>query len=115
MGSPSGRPAKSPSDRRSRLVQVRFTPAEYERLAERAQALHETPGGFARRMALSRSLPRPVPTINREQWAALARLGGNLNQWMQAINAGSVPAGDRPAVEALRALLAEVRDGLIGR
>ena len=115
MGNPSGRPPKSPSDRRARLVQVRFTPLEYDRLLARAEALGEPPATFARRVILERSLPRPVPSINREHWAALARLGGNLNQWMQAINAGAVPVAERPAVAELRDLLVAVRDSLVGQ
>lgn len=115
MGRPGGRPRKSPVNRRSCDVRVRFTPLEFDRLAARAAALGEPPSVFARRMAIARALPRPVPSVNRVAWAELARLAANLNQWMRAINSGTAPATDRPRLEALAGEVAALRSDLLGR
>lgn len=115
MGRPGGRPRKSPLNRRSCDVRVRLTPLEFDRLAARAASLGEPPAVFARRMALDRSLPRPVPQVNRQAWAELARLAANLNQWVRAINSGTAPTSERPRLEALASELASVRAALLGR
>ena len=48
-----------------------------------------TPAQWLREAALSRRLPLPpVPAINREEYAALARLAANLNQLTKLANEG---------------------------
>ena len=48
-----------------------------------------TPAQWLREAALTRRLPSPpVPAINREQYAELARLAANLNQLSKKANEG---------------------------
>ena len=48
-----------------------------------------TPAQWLREAALTRRLPSPpVPAINREQYAELARLAANLNQLSRKANEG---------------------------
>jgi hypothetical protein len=72
-----------------------------------------TRGEWLRTRALKRRLPRAIPEINREAWASLARVSGNLNQYMRAVNEGRA---DRPAVDLaeLREKVDALRRGLIG-
>jgi hypothetical protein len=66
---------------------VRLTDDELIELTKRAAAMGMKPGQLLREAALTRRLPSPpVPAINREQYAELARLAANFNQLALAAN-----------------------------
>jgi hypothetical protein len=93
-------------------IGVRVSAAEYAALKLKAEQMGVSPAQWLRLAALSRRLPPPpVPAINREQYAELARLAGNLNQLAHLANEG------RPVTVAdtlLRELVGEVRLALLG-
>jgi len=112
-----GRPRKDPA--RARVVKngAHFTPDEDGRLRERARALGITVAQLLREAALGRPLPRrhqPDP-IASDQWVELGRLAANLNQLQRAINRGQADGVSGDEIEALRRLLHEVRQALVGR
>lgn len=97
-------------DQRRHPVTCRLTDAELEKVDRvRGQV---TRGEFIRRAALSRA-PRPVPSVNVDQWQKLARASANLNQLVAAINAGKV-SGVNVDLSDLKSALDEVRAALIG-
>ncbi len=84
-----GRPKSDPAAVRRDTNGVRVSAPEYAALRERAAQMGMTPAQWLREAALSRRLPSlPVPAINREQYAELARLAANLNQLAHAANSG---------------------------
>lgn len=85
-----GRPKASPETIRH-TVGVRLNAAEWAVIGRKADALGIRPTTWMRLAALSRQLPpQRVPEINREVYAELARLAGNINQLARAANAGRV-------------------------
>ena len=102
-----GRPKGDPSAVRASTIGVRVSAEEYAALRARAEQMGMTPARWLREAALSRRLPSPpVPPINREQYAELARLAANLNQLTRLANEG------RPVTVAdalLQQLAGEVR------
>jgi len=109
-----GRPPKDPTHVRSLRVHVRFSAAEAELLRELAAQLRLPLRTYVRKAALGARLPVPVPTVNLALARDLARVGGNLNQYLHAVHAGK--ASDPPAVDLLQLqfLLAQVRRQLRG-
>ena len=84
-----GRPKGDPAAVRVSTIGVRVSAGEYADLRAKAEQMGMTPAQWLREAALSRRLPSPpVPPINREQYAELARLSGNLNQLAHAANIG---------------------------
>ena len=84
-----GRPKGDPAAVRHSTIGVRVSDAEYAALREKAAQMGMTPAQWLREAALSRRLPSPpVPPINREQYAELARLAANLNQLTRLANEG---------------------------
>ena len=76
-----GRPRHARDTVRAATIGVRVTTAEYDKLRDKAKNLGLMPAQWLRQARLSRRLPpSSVPAINREQYAELARLCGNLNQ-----------------------------------
>ena len=57
-----------------------------------------------------------VPSINREQWASLARPLANLNQLARQMNSGGRPEVDdvMKHISQAKSVLSEVRNQLIG-
>lgn len=97
-------------------IDVRVSPAEYQRLEEKAEAANLKPGRFAVAAALGLEIKPKVPRINRELYNSLAHTGNLLNQIARALNAGSI-IGNARLVAALRDLqqqLAETRRALVG-
>ena len=102
-------PAPLPAaERRLHPVQARFSAAELEHLDEARKSVGLRRGAYLRAVACER-LPRPIPAINREAWAALARAAGNLNQIARHLNAGDVLG-----LPEVRAQLDALRLTLIG-
>jgi hypothetical protein len=102
-----GRPKSDPSALRASTIGVRVSANEYAALRDKSEKMGMTPAQWLREAALSRRLPQPpVPPINREQYAELARLAANLNQLARRANEGyPVTVSD----EFLRQLSDEVR------
>ncbi len=101
-----GRPKGDPAAVRTSTIGVRVSADEYAALRAKAEQMGMTPAQWLRAAALSRRLPAPpVPAINREQYAELARLAANLNQLARLANSGQpVTVAD----ELLQALAGEV-------
>jgi hypothetical protein len=96
----------APEDLRSERLSVYYTPAEHQRLAALAGAANLTGATKARRIgryvrgqALHRK-PPSVPEINRDAWAVLARVSGNL-----ATMAVAMRGGEYVDLEEIRAAL----------
>ncbi len=69
---------------------------------------------FLRRVALRQKISAPVPEANIHQYAALARIGSNLNQLTAAVNAGRVNNVDVKVLEDLSRELKGLRLQLLG-
>lgn len=94
---------------------VRVTDADRAQIEERAARMGMKPADWLRQAGLSRRLPSPpVPAINREQYAELARLSANLNQLVKAANEGRAVAVDSALLEQTAAECARLRLALIG-
>ena len=102
-----GRPKGAPETVRTATIGVRVSASEYALLRLKSEHMAMTPGQWLREAALTRRLPSPpVSAINREHYAELGRLAGNLNQLTRLANEG------RPVTVAdalLLRLSAEVR------
>jgi hypothetical protein len=91
------------------------TAAEAAALADKATAMGMSPAGWLRAAALDRRLPSPpVPAINREQYAELARLAANLNQLARTANEGRVVSLNSALLHQVETELSRLRLALIG-
>jgi len=117
-------PDPLPSDQRRRhSVGVYLTDAERSQLEALA-----IPGGTAglselgirRRLARHlrtaglESAPPQIPAINRQAWASLSRVAGNLNHYQAAINEGQATGYPPEVLEELRDQVQALRRELIG-
>jgi hypothetical protein len=113
-----GRPKSVAADVRSTTIGVRVSASEYAALRIRADEMKMTPAQWLRTAALARRLPAmPVPAINREQYAELARLAGNINQLAYLANSNRISFVEGADAELLRSLdkkISELRLTLIG-
>ena len=110
-----GRPKLDPAAVRRLNLSVRLSPAEYAALRERAAQLGMKPGQFLRHTGLTRRLPPPpVPAVNREQYANLARMANNINQLTRRANAGQLPGFPAATMRLLRAEIKQLRAALLG-
>jgi hypothetical protein len=110
-----GRPKNAPGTVRDVTIGVRVAPAEYVALKDKAEQMSMTPAQWLREAALTRRLPSPpVPAINREQYAELARLAANLNQLARAANEGRAVTVNDGLMERLTAEVKRLRLGLLG-
>lgn len=98
---------KSNAEVRRHQVNARLNDDELV-LLDRGRPEKITRGTWLRTLALNRKLPRPIPEINREAWAELARVAANLNQLTRHFNQGG---GD---LDAAMGEVAELRNKLIG-
>jgi hypothetical protein len=74
---------------RTSTIGVRVSAEEYAALRAKAEQMGMTAAQWLREAAMQRPLPPPpVPAINRQQYAELARLSANLNQLAHAANSG---------------------------
>ena len=113
--SAGGRPKCAPCDLRDRTIEVRMSAREKAVVREKAKAVCSTPGRFMRDSALSRRLPpMPAPAINREQYAELAKLSGNLNQLSRAVNSGLPVTVNDEFLQILSCEVGRLRLALIG-
>lgn len=102
----AGRPPLDHQQRRVHSVNVYFTPAEFAYLQMQVKAAAMTAPQYLRRVGLESSVPvGVVPDEYRSAWAALARVGGNLNQLSHHLNQlalqGELFSGYKPIIEKL--------------
>ena len=110
-----GRPRHAPGSVRSDTIGVRVTPAEHAALRSKAESLGTTPADWLRQAGLSRRLPSlPVPAINREHYAELARLSGNLNQLTRLANSGQAVSVADGLLQRVIAEVSQLRRALLG-
>lgn len=110
-----GRPKNAPGTVRATTIGVRVTPAELEALTAKAEQMGMTQAQWLREAALSRRLPSPpVPAINREHYAELARLSANLNQLARMANSGQGVAVFTGLLEHVLGEVGRLRLALIG-
>ena len=84
-----GRPRSDPEAVRTATIGVRVSASEYAALRLKSEHMAMTPAQWLREAALTRRLPTPpVAPINREHYAELGRLAGNLNQLTRLANEG---------------------------
>lgn len=110
-----GRPKGDPSAVRVSTIGVRVSAEEYAALRAKAEQMGMTPAQWLREAALSRRLPSPpVPPINREQYAELARLAANLNQLAHGANIGQNVAVNDALLQRVAGEVSRLRLALLG-
>lgn len=110
-----GRPKGDPDAVRVATIGVRVSTAEYAALRAKAEQMALTPAQWLREAALSRRLlSPPVPPINREQYAELARLSANLNQLTRLANSGQPVTVADALLKRLAEEVGRLRLSLIG-
>jgi hypothetical protein len=110
-----GRPKNDPGTVRAVTIGVRVSPTERDALHAKAEQMGMTPAHWLRDAALSRRLPSPpVPAINLDQYAELARLAANLNQLARAANEGRPVTVDAALLQRLAGEVGRLRLALIG-
>ncbi len=110
-----GRPKNAPGTVRGTTIGVRVSPTELEALQTKAKQMSMTPAHWLREAALARRLPSPpVPAINREHYANLARLSGNLNQLAKLANSGQPVSVNSAFLQRLDAEVGRLRLALLG-
>ena len=110
-----GRPRHAPGSVRIDTIGVRVTSAEHAALRTKAETLGTTPADWLRQAGLSRRLPSPpVPAINREHYAELARLSGNLNQLTRLANSGQPVSVADGLLQRLIGEVSQLRRALLG-
>jgi hypothetical protein len=100
-------------DKRDHTVSVRVNAGELDRLDSLRAEVAMQRGEYLRAAALHQ-LPPTIPTVNREAWAAMARVAGNLNQYQTAINEGRARQYPSGFLADLRDLVNDLRRDLIG-
>jgi hypothetical protein len=107
-------PKKLPTDAlRLHTVSARLNAAELAEL-DAARALVQMQRGEYLRHAAVGVLPPTIPQINREAWADLARVCGNLNQYQHLINSGEAAGHDPLVIEQLGHQVQQLRFALLG-
>ncbi len=102
-------------DNKTRTIGVRFTEFEAAQVAEKAKAASLRPSAFIRQAALGQPIPSPIPELNREAWASLGKLAGNLNQILHHLNSGLATGVDEALIKALYTEVQGLRADLLGR
>jgi hypothetical protein len=100
-------------DKRDHTVSVRLNVGELDRLDSLRAGVSMQRGEYLRAAALHQ-LPPTIPAINREAWADMARVAGNLNQYQTAINEGRAHEYPNGFLTELRELVNNLRRDLIG-
>ena len=103
----------APADKREHCVSVRLNSAELVDL-DTARASVQMQRGEYLRAASRGVLPPTIPAINRESWASLARVAGNLNQYQVRINEGLANGHPPEVIQSLRELVQKLRVELLG-
>ncbi len=80
-----GRPCLTAAERRCYKIKTGFTPAEYEKLAARAETANISEPEFIRRICINQPI-YTVPAINSQALIELNKIGTNLNQIAKIAN-----------------------------
>jgi hypothetical protein len=113
--SKGGRPKGDPDSVKNITIGVRVSPSELETLKAKAEQMGMYPAQWLREAALTRRLPTPpVPAVNIEQYAELARLAANLNQLAKHANTGRVVVVSPELLESTTAEVQRLRQALLG-
>jgi len=113
--SKGGRPKGDPDSVKNLTIGVRVSPAEFETLEDKAKKMGMFPAQWLREAALTRRLPSPpVPAVNVEQYAELARLAANLNQLAKHANAGRMVTVNDDLLRSMTAEVQRLRQSLLG-
>ena len=81
--------ASSQSLVRTKMLQARFSPIEYEMIRSKAEDTGLSLGELTRRCILLRPIPPPPPRLGRvtlDTYLELSRIGNNINQLAKATN-----------------------------
>lgn len=100
----------------SHAIGVRVSPREYSQLAALAEIAGLKIGKYAIACALEKRIQPPVPSVNRQLYADLSRVGSNLNQIARRLNAEDRLSGSDlvKTLDDLSRSLANVRQQLLG-
>ena len=114
-----GNPKKSPDQLRRHTVKVSLNDAELEQLKSKSQG--RSLGKFCRESALGGTVQMSplagVPSVNRQKWMELGRVGSNLNQIARHLNRGEWIEADaiEKMIEETLTELRQLRKELIGQ
>lgn len=109
-----GRPAVPPEERRTWILSVRFSPAEYRLLCRRSEG---APLRTFVRMQALRKRPLPadrVPAVNQRTIGELRRIGNNLNQAVHLIHIGVLPPEFGEILRTLNSTIKAYHRSLLG-
>jgi hypothetical protein len=112
-----GRSVNATVGHRAYRVTLRFSESEYQQLQENAENAGVTLSTFIRACLQGKRVagkPAPVPAINREAWAALAKSASNLNQLTKAANEGRNLEVDINALRIMYREIQTLRQQLLG-
>jgi hypothetical protein len=94
---------------------VRVNPSESALLDSKAADMGITAGDFLRQAGLTRRLPSPpVPAVNRQEYADLAKLASNLNQLAHQANSGAPVAVSDALLHQVAGEVRRLRQALLG-
>ncbi len=104
-----------PSEKRTERIYSLLTLEEKAIFEQLCREAGVQKGVYIRAAILSneKSLPKPVPEINREVWSQLARVCANLNQYQRAINSGIATSYPPGMLESVLELVQKLRAELI--
>lgn len=109
-----GRPRLEAQTVRNVVLRLRVNAAELAAIAEKSNEMHMPLSRWLRHVALERRLtPCPVPAVNREMYAALGKIGQNINQLTKLAHQRAVPLATGP-LEELEELLRKTKSVLLG-
>jgi hypothetical protein len=100
------------ADPKSKIVPIRFSAEQYERLEEKASRAGLSIGTWARTILLGSPGPRAVkrPPVEKAELArllgAIGKLGGNVNQIAKALNEGR----DAPSLAELAEMRSDIAE-----
>lgn|GEM_PF-4296933 len=103
--------ASKRAHRRSLFIKVYVTTKERARL-QTLSGRREMSLSKLLRQSVCEARPQVVPEINREAYAAVCRIGTQLNEFMAAINAGQSPTVPCPDLFELYGLLILILEDL---
>jgi Bacterial mobilisation protein (MobC) len=81
-----------------KVFAIRLSPTERQKIEAKADLSGMKLSEYLRATALKQKIPPSVPTINREIYIELIRIGNNINQIARVANVG-IKRGDRLNVE----------------
>ncbi len=88
-----------PEREKRQIFSIRLSPTERQTIEAKADLAGMKLGEYIRATALEQKIPRSVPTINREFYIELIRIGNNINQIARAVNI-AIKKGERLRIES---------------